>query len=167
HLLGLALEQRRDGLLGLRRREGEDPAKGDRDEWRHGASLKSGIILVFVRGAGRFQSIYAVVSRIPRGRDATYGQVARLAGLPGHARLVGFAMAALPDGTRVPWHRVVNARGACSLRQDGVGHFVQRERLRRERVRFEDGRIRLEQFLWRPAGALRPGARLARGEQSA
>jgi len=120
-----------------------------------------------VRGAGRFQNIYAVVSRIPRGRVATYGQVARLAGLPGAARLVGFAMAALPDGTRVPWHRVVNASGQCSLRADGVGHYVQRERLRRERVPFEDGRIRLERFLWRPAGAPPPRARPARDERRA
>jgi methylated-DNA-protein-cysteine methyltransferase related protein len=122
---------------------------------------------MFVHGAGRFQTIYAIVGRIPRGRVATYGQVARLAGLPGHARLVGFAMASLPDGTRVPWHRVVNAEGKCSLRRDGVGHFVQRERLKRERVRFQNGRIRLERFLWRPAGALQPGARSARGEPCA
>ena len=98
-----------------------------------------------------FSRFYAVVARIPRGRVATYGQVARLAGLPGNARLVGFAMAALPDGTRVPWHRVVNAEGRCSLRRDGVGHFVQRARLERERIRFDArDRIPLERFRWRP-----------------
>lgn len=104
--------------------------------------------------------ISAVVSRIPRGRVATYGQVARLAGLPGHARLVGFAMAALPDDTRVPWHRVVNARGECSPRGDGgPGHIVQRLRLRRERVRFDaNGRLSLARFRWRPRPTL-AGAR--------
>ncbi|HEY1252058.1 MAG TPA: MGMT family protein [Thermoanaerobaculia bacterium] len=116
---------------------------------------------MFVPEAGRFQSIYDVIRRIPRGRVATYGQIARLAGIPGHARLVGFAMAALPDGTRVPWHRVVNASGRCSprgdagrrvLRGDGVpGHVIQRLRLERERVRFDgDERIALERFRWRP-----------------
>ena len=105
-------------------------------------------------GEGRFQAIYAVIARIPRGRVATYGQVARLAGIPGRARLVGFAMAALPDGTRVPWHRVVNAQGRCSLRGDGgPGHIVQELKLRRERVRFDGhGRLALERYRWKPRG---------------
>ena len=68
-------------------------------------------------GAGNYRRIYAVVRRIPRGRVASYGQVARLAGLPGHARQVGYAMHALPAGTTVPWHRVVNAQGAVSRRR--------------------------------------------------
>jgi len=103
--------------------------------------------------AGRFQTIYSVVSRIPRGRVATYGQIARLAGLAGRARLVGFAMAALPDRTRVPWHRVVNAQGRCSPRGDGgPGAIVQRLRLERERIRFdESGRLSLARFRWMPA----------------
>ena len=114
------------------------------------------IILVFVSAEGRFQAIYAVIARIPRGRVATYGQVARLAGIPGRARLVGFAMAALPGGTRVPWHRVVNAAGRCSPRGDGgPGHIVQRLRLERENVRFDRAEtISLERFRWRP----RPGS---------
>lgn len=96
--------------------------------------------------------IHAVVSRIPRGRVATYGQVARLAGAPGQARLVGYALASLPDGSPVPWHRVVNARGEISERSDGspIG-AVQRARLRREGVRFDErGRISFERFRWRP-----------------
>ncbi len=93
-----------------------------------------------------------MVSRIPPGRVATYGQVARLAGAPGHARLVGYALASLPDGSGVPWHRVVNARGGISERSDGspMG-AVQRARLRREGVRFDvRGRISLARFRWRP-----------------
>src|SRR5438132_13236024 len=58
-----------------------------------------------------FSRILRVVARIPRGRVATYGQVARLAGLPNHARHVGWALHGLPAGTPVPWHRVINARG--------------------------------------------------------
>ena len=62
-----------------------------------------------------YDRIYEVVCRIPRGRVAAYGQVAAEAGLPGHARLVGYALHNLPDDTDVPWHRVVNARGGISL----------------------------------------------------
>ena len=59
----------------------------------------------------QYQLIYAVVRQIPEGRVSTYGWVARLAGLPRHARLTGYALHALPDYTDVPWQRVVNARG--------------------------------------------------------
>lgn len=86
---------------------------------------------------------YAVVSAIPRGRVATYGQVAALAGLPGRARQVGYALAALPNGTKVPWHRVVNARGDLSVRGEAAAQR-QRRRLQREGVWFRvDGRIDL------------------------
>jgi methylated-DNA-protein-cysteine methyltransferase-like protein len=93
--------------------------------------------------------IHDVVSRIPRGRVATYGQIARIAGLPGQARLVGYALHALPAGTRVPWQRVVNAQGALST---PPGHdMVQRRLLEREGVRFDDrGRIPLASFQWQP-----------------
>jgi methylated-DNA-protein-cysteine methyltransferase-like protein len=98
------------------------------------------------------QRIYAAVSRIPRGRVATYGQVARLANLPGQARLVGYALAALPDGSRVPWHRVINARGQISGRSGGSDwSTLQRLRLIREGVVFGvSGSIDLARFRWRP-----------------
>jgi methylated-DNA-protein-cysteine methyltransferase-like protein len=100
----------------------------------------------------RYRRIYSVVARIPRGRVATYGQVARLAGLPGHARLVGYALSALTEGSRLPWHRVVNAKGRISLRGDrSPANVVQRLRLERESVRFDgSGVISLERFRWRP-----------------
>lgn len=105
--------------------------------------------------AGARARIYSVVARIPRGRVATYGQVARLAGLAGQARQVGYALAALPDGSRLPWHRVVNAKGEISLRIGGGPESVlQRLRLQRERVRFDSrGRIRLEVYRWLPRRA--------------
>lgn len=80
--------------------------------------------------------IYAVVRRIPRGTVATYGQVAERAGYPGHARQVGYALHALPPGTTVPWHRVINARGEVSARADGEV-LTQRLLLEREGVRFD------------------------------
>ena len=98
--------------------------------------------------------IHAVVRRIPRGRVASYGQVARVAGLASHARLVGYAMAALPDATSVPWHRVVNAQGRVSRRTTRGADSLQRALLEREGVRFDaQGRIALARFGWRPRGA--------------
>jgi methylated-DNA-protein-cysteine methyltransferase related protein len=104
------------------------------------------------KSADRYRRIYSVVARIPRGRVATYGQVARLAGLAGHARLVGYALSALEDGSRIPWHRVVNAKGRISLRGDrSPANVVQRLRLERESIRFDgSGVISLERFRWRP-----------------
>jgi methylated-DNA-protein-cysteine methyltransferase-like protein len=98
-----------------------------------------------------YERIYAVVRRIPRGRVATYGQVAALAGIPLHARQVGYAMHALPVGTIVPWHRVINARGEISVRASSSGDAVQRIQLEREGVNFDlRGRVDLESFQWRP-----------------
>lgn len=100
----------------------------------------------------RFERVYAVVRLIPRGRVATYGQVAALAGLPGHARFVGYALAALPAESRVAWQRVVNAQGRVSARRDGSGvEALQAALLRREGVRFgPEGAIALAAFRWRP-----------------
>jgi methylated-DNA-protein-cysteine methyltransferase-like protein len=97
------------------------------------------------------QRIYAVVRRIPRGRVATYGQIAVLAGLPRQPRLVGYALSALPDGSRIPWHRVVNAKGAVSLRSDGHGHDqLQQLLLANEGVMFLNRVIPLDRYQWRP-----------------
>ena len=98
-----------------------------------------------------YQSIYAVVRRIPRGRVATYGQVAALAGLSGHARMVGYALSAVPAYSTVPWHRVINAAGRISLRPAAGGGVTQRLLLEREGVRFNTrGRTDLERFGWQP-----------------
>ncbi|MET0619155.1 MAG: MGMT family protein [Thermoanaerobaculia bacterium] len=120
-----------------------------------------------------YARIYAVIARVPRGRVATYGQIAGEAGLPGHARMVGYALSALPEGSRVPWHRIVNAAGRISLRSggaDGSGSGsgsdrpmdrIQRYLLEKEGVRFGDGgAIPLRVFRWRPIH--RPGPKTAR-----
>src|SRR5215210_2323627 len=98
-----------------------------------------------------YQRIYAVVRRIPRGRVATYGQVASLAGLAGHARQVGYALHALPYRTGVPWHRVVNASGGISLRSMPGGELAQRGLLEREGIRLDPrGRVPLARVRWVP-----------------
>jgi methylated-DNA-protein-cysteine methyltransferase related protein len=96
--------------------------------------------------------ILEVVRSIPRGRVATYGQVAELAGLPRQPRLVGYALASLGASTSVPWHRVVGARGLISLRGDaGV---VQRLRLAAEGVEVNDvGKLDLVRYRWAPGAA--------------
>lgn len=104
---------------------------------------------------GLHQRIHRVVSRIPRGRVATYGQIARLAGLPGQARLVGYAMHAVPAGSNIPWQRVVNAKGEISL--PGESGKRQRALLEREGVRFDArGRIPLATYQWRPSSSRKP-----------
>ncbi len=113
-------------------------------------------------GAGNYARIYAVVRRIPKGKVATYGQIAELAGLPGHARQVGYALHGLPDGTAVPWHRVVNASGGVSCRRGGGGELTQRLRLEVEGVGFDlRGRVKLERVRWRASAPFSRGARTA------
>lgn len=87
---------------------------------------------------------------IPRGRVATYGQVARLLGMRRGARAVGWALRALSPAAEkdVPWHRVVGAGGRISERA-GAGPLLQRRRLRREGVAFRQGRVDLARHaLW-------------------
>ncbi len=105
-----------------------------------------------MKPASRYERIYAVIRRIPKGRVASYGQIADLAGLPGHARQVGYALYALREGSTVPWHRVVNAQGRISLgRVIPEGDVEQRIRLEIEGVAFDaDGKIALGRFQWRP-----------------
>lgn len=123
-------------------------------------------------GTGRWERVYAVVRRIPRGRVATYGQVARLAGLANQARQVGYALHALPWEGLAPWHRVVNARGAISLPPAGGADLTQRMRLEKEGVRFDArGRVDLERYGWRPgarvSAARSPAARAGASPRSA
>ncbi|MBN2004594.1 MAG: MGMT family protein [Anaerolineae bacterium] len=94
-----------------------------------------------------FERIYALIRRIPAGKVATYGQIARWLGWPRGARTVGWALRALTDGTDVPWQRVVNAQGATSLGAEGSR--VQRTLLEAEGIVFNnEGRIDLKQYGW-------------------
>jgi methylated-DNA-protein-cysteine methyltransferase-like protein len=98
-----------------------------------------------------YEQIYAVVSLIPKGRVATYGQIAELAGIKRGARQVGYALAALGAAQRVPWHRVVNAKGEISRRADPAGHEkLQRGLLEDEGIVFDARqRISLARYRWR------------------
>ena len=95
-----------------------------------------------------YSRIYTAVRRIPEGRVSTYGRIAKLVGAPG-PRVVGYAMAALPVGSRVPWQRVVNHKGEISLRKGGDGELRQRRLLEAEGVQFNlRGRINLKVYAW-------------------
>ncbi len=106
-----------------------------------------------------YEGIYRVVRRIPAGKVATYGQIAAIAGLPGQARQVGYALNALPRGSDVPWQRVINAKGEVSPRADG-GRWeeYQRHLLKEEGVVFDSrGRVDFDRFRWDPdAGGRSP-----------
>jgi len=95
----------------------------------------------------RYDEIYAVVKRIPRGRVASYGRIARMVGCG--AREVGYALAATPDGWGIPWWRVINSRGGVSARKGGRGEARQRRRLLDEGVVFDArGRVDFARFGW-------------------
>ena len=100
-----------------------------------------------------YHRIYRVVGKIPKGRVATYGIVARLAGRPGAARTVGWALSALPEENDVPWWRVINAAGRISLAAHDHNAVLQRALLLREGVRFAPGgAVSLGSYGW-PAEA--------------
>ena len=97
-----------------------------------------------------YERVFRVVRRIPRGRVATYGQIAALAGLRNGARRVGYALNALRDQT-IPWHRVINAAGRISARREPGADLVQRVLLEAEGLRFgESGSIDLKKHQWKP-----------------
>lgn len=94
-----------------------------------------------------FEKIYEVVKSIPKGKVATYGQVAFLAGNPRWARIVGYALHANPDPSTIPCHRVVNREGKVAPSFAFGGGEVQRQLLEAEGIVFEsNGRIDLEKY---------------------
>lgn len=95
------------------------------------------------------QMILTVVLAIPFGRVASYGQVAKMAGLPRHARLVGRLLSQLDQHTTVPWHRVINAQGQISLcKETEQGENIQQKKLLEEGVVVLNGRVNMKKFTW-------------------
>jgi len=122
--------------------------------------------------ANRYRRIYEAVAAIPRGSISSYGEVARRAGLPRGARLVGRALAECP--ARVPWHRVLNAAGRISLPRGSPSYAKQVQRLEAEGVGVRDGKVAsrhfcsppdaLDALLWGPE--LPPAVRKRRSGRS-
>ena len=97
----------------------------------------------------RWACIWAVVKKIPRGRVATYGQIAREAGFAKQPRLTGQALNRAPAQLRLPWHRVINAQGRIALPPDSESHATQKRLLEEEGVLFLRGRVDLSRYRWR------------------
>lgn len=98
-----------------------------------------------------FEKIYEVVKQIPRGKVATYGLVALLAGNPRLARVVGYALHVNPEPGVIPCHRVVNRKGEVSVAFAFGGENMQRILLSEEGIEFTpDGRVDLNKYLWKP-----------------
>ncbi len=99
------------------------------------------------------EAILAVVSKVPRGKVTTYGAVAARAGWPGRARLVGRVLATLPNGSTVPWHRVVASGGRIAFPEGAASRTRQIRLLRREGVDASSGRVDLRRHAWGGATA--------------
>ncbi|MCH4246209.1 MGMT family protein [Acinetobacter gerneri] len=95
------------------------------------------------------RQILEVVIRIPKGKVASYGQIARMAGLPKHARLVGYVLKHLDETSEVPWYRVINSQGKISLSKlNEKGENIQIIKLREEGILAANGKVDLKQFAW-------------------
>ena len=100
-----------------------------------------------------YPRIWAVVRKVPRGRVASYAQVAYEAGLPGRARMVGRALSDAGPAARLPWHRIINAQGRIALPRSSTAYVEQKTRLIAEGVMFEAGdRISFARYGWKRGG---------------
>jgi methylated-DNA-protein-cysteine methyltransferase related protein len=107
----------------------------------------------------QFEQIYKLVRCIPPGKVATYGQIARMLDMPQGARTVGWAMGAVPEGSEVPWQRVINSRGAISLPAGSPGAVLQRALLEAEGIVFDGkGRVNLKIYGWEGLDAVQIAA---------
>ena len=98
---------------------------------------------------GSYQKIWKTVERIPKGKVASYGQVARVSRLPNQARLVGYALHNLPHGIDIPWQRVINSQGRISFPELSSSYKQQRGLLEKEGIVFLKGKIDLKRYGWK------------------
>ena len=98
-----------------------------------------------------YQRVKHIIKRIPKGKVATYGQIAALAGNHRAARQVAWILHSSSEKENLPWHRVINSRGEISLKPSH-GYEVQKALLRKEHIESdENGRIDLHEYLWNPS----------------
>jgi methylated-DNA-protein-cysteine methyltransferase-like protein len=101
--------------------------------------------------ANWYKDVWKVVSEIPSGHVLTYGEVARLSGLPKAARRVSQALRRAPGDMQLPWHRVINSQGKISFPEDSSGWKRQKDKLENEGVVFLNGKVNLDQYGYRGA----------------
>ncbi|MEM7293887.1 MAG: methylated-DNA--[protein]-cysteine S-methyltransferase [Pseudomonadota bacterium] len=95
-----------------------------------------------------YEKIWQKIADIPKGSVATYGQIAKMVGLPRHARMVGYALRQSPDSLNLPWHRVINSKGESAFPQDSESYRTQQTRLRAEGVPMIGGKVSLSKYRW-------------------
>ncbi len=100
--------------------------------------------------AARRQALYITLAQVPAGKVVSYGQLAELAGLGRAARWVGRTLSQLPEGSTLPWHRVIAAGGRLSLPAGSASGVEQRARLREEGVAINNDRVDIRRHVWRP-----------------
>lgn len=96
----------------------------------------------------RKEAIYLALAQIPKGKVITYGNLAKLAGMPNGARLAGRLMCELPEGSKLPWHRVINSQGRLSLPKDSDSYREQIRRLEKDGVVITNGKIKLSIYAY-------------------
>jgi len=105
------------------------------------------------------KAVIAQIKRIPRGRVATYGQIARLAGKPGSARAVGWILNGMSEGHKLPWQRVLNSQGKISFPKKSAEFAEQKRLLSSEGVEISaQGRLDLETYQWKKEPRKKRGA---------
>ncbi len=129
------------------------PAAAKWREWgqqvaKQDLTARAGSVAVTRVGEEAAAAIRAVVARIPPGHVSSYGEVAARAGLPGRARMIGKVLGNTPDGTDLPWFRVLRSDGRIAFPPQSKAYREQRERLIGEGVRVERGRVALDEFGW-------------------
>lgn len=95
------------------------------------------------------ERIWQVVAAIPAGKVSSYGEVATRAGLPGYARYVGTTLSKLPEGSALPWFRVLNSQGKISFPKDSAAFLAQVGHLKAEGVEVVGGKVNLQRFGWK------------------
>jgi methylated-DNA-protein-cysteine methyltransferase related protein len=94
----------------------------------------------------RKEAIFLALAQIPAGKVITYGNLAKLAGMPNGARLAGRLMCELPAGSSLPWHRVINSQGKLSLPENSDSYSEQIRRLQKEGIQINNGKIKLSVY---------------------
>lgn len=94
------------------------------------------------------ERIWQVVHAIPVGKVCTYGEVARRAGLPGYARYVGTTLSKLPEGSALPWFRVLNSQGKVSFPVGSDAYRRQVKHLTAEGIDVHEGKVDLKRYFW-------------------
>lgn len=106
------------------------------------------------KGKNFYKTVYEAVKKIPRGKVSTYQQVAIIVSTPRAARMVGWALRALPEGHNVPWQRVINSRGMISIQNLRAPKSLQVQLIRDEGIEVKkvDGNyfVDLDRYLWKP-----------------